>query len=399
MFALRALPLNILFPNDNNVLLYHGMNDSNGWLQVETDTQIARITAGGNWTIDHIAELYHKVSSMPFAHSDRVELNFSRVEKIDTAGARLVRQVLEQAQKMKTFEFSSNDRVDAILNTLNRYQPTPCAGRPETNFLYDKISALGRGTLNAIELTACFVVFIGVITTSLVSSLFRPARFRTGLTATQIELSGLNAIPIIILIAFLIGIVVAYQGAWQLGKLGADVYTVDLLAVTILRELGILLSAIVIAGRSGSTYAAEIGSMKISQEIDAMQTIGLNPVEVLVIPRVVGLVIALPILTLLANIFGIIGGGILVWAILDMSPTLFINQLLGAVSPWTFWVGMIKAPVFAAIIAVIGCYEGMQVSGSAESLGNHTTRAVVESIFLIIVFDALFSIFFGILGI
>ncbi len=379
--------------------MYPGMNDSNGWLQIDADAKIARISAGGNWTIEHTAELYKKVSSTVFTRFDGAVLNFSKIEKIDTAGARLVRQLLEKAQQRKTFEFTSNDRVDGILNTLNRYQATPCCGRPETNFFYEKISALGKGALNAIELTACFVVFIGVITTSLVSSIIRPARFRASMTATQIELSGLNAIPIIILIAFLIGIVVAYQGAWQLGKLGADVYTVDLLAVTILRELGILLSAIVIAGRSGSTYAAEIGSMKISQEIDAMQTIGLNPIEVLVIPRVVGLVIALPILTLLANIFGIIGGGILVWAILDMSPRLFVNQLLDAVSPWTFWVGMIKAPVFAAIIAVIGCYEGMQVSGSAESLGKHTTRAVVESIFLIIVFDALFSIFFGIIGI
>ncbi len=375
------------------------MNESNGWLQIDTDAHFARLTAGGNWTIDNVAELYKKVNSFALPQVDKAELNFSQVQKIDTAGARLVRQLLDQAEKRKTFEFSSNERVDAILTTLNRYQPTPCAGRPETNFIYEKIAALGKGTLNAIELAACFVVFIGDITSLLVASVFRPARFRAGLMATQIELSGLNAIPIIVLIAFLIGIVVAYQGAWQLGRLGADVYTVDLLAVTILRELGILLSAIVIAGRSGSTYAAEIGSMKLSQEIDAMQTIGLNPMEVLVIPRVLGLVIALPILTLLANIFGLIGGGILVWAVLEMSPTLFIAQLLDAVSPWTFWVGMMKAPVFAAIIAVIGCYEGMQVSGNAESLGKHTTRAVVESIFLIIVFDALFSIFFGIIGI
>lgn len=375
------------------------MSDSNGWLQIDRDSRTARLTAGGNWTIDHVAKLYKKVNTYSFEHVDGAVLNFSKVTKIDTAGARLVRQLLERAKKRNNFDFSSNERVDAILTTLNRYQPTPCAGRPKTNFLFEKIAALGKGALNAIELTACFVVFIGDITSLLVVSVFRPARFRVSLTARQIELNGLNAIPIIILIAFLIGIVVAYQGALQLGKLGADVYTVDLLAVTILRELGILLTAIVVAGRSGSTYAAELGSMKISQEIDAMQTIGLNPVEVLVIPRVIGLVIALPILTLLADIFGLIGGGLLVWAILDMSPTLFITQMLDAVSVWTFWVGIIKAPVFAVIIAVIGCYEGMQVSGGADSLGRHTTRAVVESIFLIIVFDALFSIFFGIIGV
>jgi phospholipid/cholesterol/gamma-HCH transport system permease protein len=375
------------------------MNDSSGWLQIKAEKKIARVSAGGDWTIEHLAELYTKSSATAFNHVDRAVLNFTRVEKIDTAGAQLVRQLLENAQAQTRVEFSANKRVDSILNALNRYQATPCCERPETNFFFEKITALGRGALHAIDLTACFVIFIGVISASLFTLLIRPQQFRTKLTARQIELSGLNAIPIIILIAFLIGIVVAYQGAWQLGKLGADVYTVDLLAVTILRELGILLTAIVIAGRSGSTYAAEIGSMKISQEIDAMQTIGLNPIEILVIPRVVGLVIALPILTLLANIFGIMGGGILVWAILDISPRLFLGQLLDAVSPWTYWVGIMKAPVFAAIIAVIGCYEGMQVSGSAESLGKHTTRAVVEAIFLIIVFDALFSIFFGILGI
>lgn len=181
--------------------------------------------------------------------------------------------------------------------------------------------------------------------------------------------------------------------------MGAETYTIDLLAVTILREMGILLSAIVIAGRSGSTFAAEIGSMKLNEELDAMHTIGMNPMEVLVLPRVIGLIISLPILTLIADISGIFGGGLMVWLVMDISPTLFIHQFTSSLSPWTFWVGLIKAPVFAAIIAVIGCYEGMQVSGSAESLGTHTTRAVVESIFLIIVFDALFSIFFGVIGV
>ncbi len=375
------------------------MNDAKGWLEIERDTSIARLTAGGNWTIEYIGDLYKKINTSVIALPDTTVLDFSKIEKIDTAGAHLVRKLHKQAKSRKTFEFFTNKRVDAILTTLNRYQPEPCTSRPQVNFLYEKIAAMGRGTLWAIELTACFVVFIGNITSSLASYVLRPARFRAGLTAAQIELNGLNGIPIVVLIAFLIGIVVAYQGAWQLGKLGADFYTVDLLAVTILRELGILLSAIVVAGRSGSTYAAEIGSMKISQEVDAMHTIGLNPMEILVIPRFVGLVIALPILTLLANIFGILGGGILLWSLLELSPALFIGRLLEAVGPWTFWVGMIKAPVFAAIIAVIGCYEGLQVTGSAESLGKHTTRAVVEAIFLIIVFDALFSIFFGIIGI
>jgi len=375
------------------------MKDTKGWLQVSRNEGITQILAGGNWTIPHVPQLDKLVASLELNHSDTIEIDFSQIKRMDTAGACVTRQLLSLMDSSTQDNFLSNKRVDSILTTLERYKTSPPAARLKTNFVFRKIESIGKATVDAIDLAACFMGFIGKITSLLVVILFRPACFRLGQTTTQIELSGLNAIPIVILISFLIGIVVAYQGALQLGKLGADVYTVDLLAVTLLRELGILLTAIVIAGRSGSTFAAEIGSMKINQELDAMKSIGMDPMEILVIPRVVGLIIALPILTLLADVFGIIGGGVMIWVSLDMSPTLFVYKLANAVSPWTFWVGMIKAPLFALLIAVIGCYEGMQVSGSAESLGNHTTRAVVESIFLIIVFDALFSIFFGLIGI
>jgi len=374
-------------------------NETKGWLQVVQDSGVAQIMAGGNWTIACVQLLDKQVNKIELDHYDAIEIDFSRIERMDTAGAYLAKQLLSMKDSPRHYKFRSNERVDSILTTLERFKTSSSPLRPKAHFMVRKVESIGKATVDAIDLAACFMEFIGKITSLLMTGLFHPARFRLGQTASQIELSGLNAIPIIILISFLIGIVVAYQGALQLGKLGADVYTVNLLAVTLLRELGILLTAIVIAGRSGSTYAAEIGSMKINQELDAMKTIGINPMEVLVIPRVAGLIIALPILTLLADISGIIGGGMMIWVYLDMSPTLFFYHLVNAVSPWTFWVGMIKAPVFALIIAVIGCYEGMQVSGSAESVGNHTTRAVVESIFMIIVFDAFFSILFGIIGI
>lgn len=377
----------------------HKEREKSGWLQCTHDSGIARIVAGGNWTIPHAQRLDKEVSRINLLHCDTVDIDFSQIERMDTAGACVARQLLGMKDGIGQNNVRSNKRVDAILTTIDRLQPSSSPRRPKTNFIVRKIESIGKATVEVIDLAACFMEFIGKITSRLVTGLFRPARFRLGLTTSQIELSGFNAIPIIILISFLIGIVVAYQGALQLGKLGADIYTVDLLAVTLLRELGILLTAIVIAGRSGSTYAAEIGSMKINQELDAMKTIGMDPMEVLVLPRVIGLIIALPILTLFADIAGILGGGMMIWVSLDMSPTLFLHHLLNAVSPWTFWVGIIKAPVFAVIIAVIGCYEGMQVSGSAESVGKHTTRAVVESIFMIIVFDALFSIVFGIIGI
>lgn len=375
------------------------IREANGWLQIAQDSGIAQIVAGGHWTIPYVHQLDKEVSKLNLNHYDTVEIDFSRIERMDTAGACVARQLLGIKESSRQHNLRSNERVDAILATIDRFEISSSPRSLKTNFIVRKIASIGKATVEAIDLAACFMEFIGKITSRLMTGLFRPARFRLGQTASQIELTGLNAIPIIILISFLIGIVVAYQGALQLGKLGADVYTVDLLAVTLLRELGILLTAIVIAGRSGSTYAAEIGSMKINQELDAMKTIGMDPMEILVIPRLIGLIIALPILTLIADISGIIGGGMMIWVYLDMSPTLFMYHLFNAVSPWTFWVGMIKAPVFAIIIAVIGCYEGMQVTGSAESVGNHTTRAVVESIFMIIVFDALFSIVFGIIGI
>lgn len=375
------------------------MDDKAWWLNTELQDGTLFITAGGSFTVEFSREYKHRFDRIQVSRNQQTVFNFEAIERIDTTGAMLINSFGKRLGGFEKSAMTANDNVISILSTVNRYQKTELAEASKRNFIVSKIESIGKSTLDAVNLVACFVVFIGEITSLILSALFRPSRFRLGQMIQQIELSGLNAIPIIVLISFLIGIVVAYQGAVQLGKLGADVYTVDLLGVTILRELGILLAAVVIAGRSGSTFAAELGSMKLNQELDAMRTIGINPIEMLVLPRVLGLIISLPILTLLANFFGICGGCLMIWVLLDISPQFFIIQFMKVLSPWTFWVGMLKAPVFAAIIAVIGCYEGLQVSGSAESLGKHTTRAVVESIFFIIVFDALFSIFFGVLGI
>ena len=185
----------------------------------------------------------------------------------------------------------------------------------------------------------------------------------------------------------------------QLRRFGAEIYTVNLLAISILREMGILMTAIIIAGRSGSAFAAQIGTMKVNQEIDAMETLGLSPIEVLVLPRALGLVVALPLLVFVGDIAGLAGGAVIAWAKLGMTMAQYLEQLHQAVGLWTFGVGMIKAPVFAYVIALVGCHEGLQVSGSAESVGVRTTRSVVESIFLVIVLDAAFSVFFAELGV
>jgi phospholipid/cholesterol/gamma-HCH transport system permease protein len=212
------------------------------------------------------------------------------------------------------------------------------------------------------------------------------------------EVTGLRATPIVGLICLLIGVVMVQQGAYQLKQFGAEVFVVNLIGISGLRELGVLLTAIMVAGRSGSAFTAQIGSMKLNEEIDAMQTIGLDPIDTLVIPRLMALVIVLPLLTFFADIMVLVGGGLLSWVALDISPRAFINQLNDAVLVTDFYVGIIKAPVFALIIAVSGCFNGMAVTGNAESVGSRTTRAVVESIFLVIVLDAFFAVFFTYIG-
>jgi phospholipid/cholesterol/gamma-HCH transport system permease protein len=213
------------------------------------------------------------------------------------------------------------------------------------------------------------------------------------------EETGLNALPIIGLLSFLIGVVVAYQGADQLRQFGAEVFTVNLLGVGILRELGGLMAAIIVAGRSGSAFTAQIGTMKVSEELDAIQISGLNMIEVLVLPRLLAIVVTLPLLTFYSNAMGLLGGGVMCYFDLNITIPVFLHQLRDAVAGWTFWVGFIKAPVFAFIIALVGCHQGFQVERNASSVGRHTTQAVVESIFLVIVADAIFSITFSWIGI
>ncbi|MDH3663453.1 MAG: ABC transporter permease, partial [Alphaproteobacteria bacterium] len=234
---------------------------------------------------------------------------------------------------------------------------------------------------------------------TLVRNILHPTRFRLTSLTHHLEQTCLNALPIVGLIAFLIGVVMAYQGADQLKRFGAEIFTVDLVGVSVLREIGILLTAIVVAGRSGSAFTAEIGAMAVNQEIDALRAIGLDVVEVLVLPRMLALMIALPLLAFFADILGLFGGGLMAWLVLGISPGQFLTQLESAIEPATFWVGIIKAPVFAFLIALVGCYQGLLVSCSADSVGRHTTKSVVIGIFLVIVFDALFSILFSTLGV
>jgi len=219
-------------------------------------------------------------------------------------------------------------------------------------------------------------------------------RLRLPSLIRQVHETGVTAIPIVALIAFLISVIVAYIGAQQLRQFGGEIFVVDLVTIAVLRELGVLLTAIIVAGRSGSAFAAELGVMKLNEEVDALRAIGMDPVEVLVVPRVLGLVVALPLLTVLADFMGLAGGALLSWALVDITFTQYAERVAESLATTTFWVGLIKAPVFAFAIAMIGTLRGMQVRGSSRELGRLTTVAVVESIFVVIFLDAAFAVLF-----
>jgi phospholipid/cholesterol/gamma-HCH transport system permease protein len=240
------------------------------------------------------------------------------------------------------------------------------------------------------------------MTGSILSAFWRvilhPSHFRLTSTVHQLEQVCWRAVPIVVLITFLIGCIIAQQGIFQFRKFGADVFVVDMLGVLVLREIGVLLVAIMVAGRSGSAYTAELGSMKMREEIDALSTMGLDPIEVLMLPRILALVCALPILSFIGSMAALYGGGLVAWFYGGMGPAIFIARLHDAVSVTHFEVGIIKAPFMALVIGIVACSEGLRVKGSAESLGKQTTTSVVKSIFLVIVLDGLFAVFFASIG-
>src|SRR4029079_24509 len=262
-------------------------------------------------------------------------------------------------------------------------------------FTADMTRALTGVASAAVQLTA----FLGEVTSAFFRLFRQPWRFRPKSFVHHLDHAGLRAVPIIALICFLIGAVVLQQGVGQLKPLGAEPFAVNMVAILALREVGILLTAIMVAGRSGSAFTAEIGSMKMREEIDAMRTLRIDPMDTLVIPRVLALVVALPLLTFLGDIMGLIGGGIMAMAVLGIDAGTYIDKLHVGVDFQHFMAGMVKAPFAAIIIALVGCLEGMKVEGSAESLGQHVTSAVVKAIFLVIILDAIFAMFLSGIGV
>ncbi|MGH7038468.1 MAG: MlaE family ABC transporter permease, partial [Stellaceae bacterium] len=325
------------------------------------------------------------------------------IDRLDTAGAWLL---LRAEQELRARGNAVETRnlpptfapLVAQVRAGGRVHPTPHP-RPAHHTLIGFVARIGEVTVELLGRGLSILGFFGLVCQIAFAILRDPRRLRVRATLVQMERTGVDSLAIVGLLSFLIGIVIAFQGADQLRQFGAEIYTVNLLGVGMLRELAVLMTAIILAGRSGSAFTAEIGTMRVTEEIDAMRAIGLDPIEVLVIPRLFALLLILPMLTLYADFAGLLGGWLMTWGALGITVPQFLRQLHTALGGWTFWIGVIKSPFFAAIIALVGCYEGLRVGRSAESVGRQTTLSVVEAIFLVIVSDAAFSILFSILQI
>ena len=361
------------------------------------------LTAAGEWLVATAAELDRRLRALPLPEHRRVTIDLAGLRRIDSAGAwLLLRTEHDLAARGNAVEMRNLAPVFApLFDQVRAGGPLAPVShpRPAHHSLVGFVARIGEIFVDLAARAYSILGFVGLVSETVLRLVRRPGRLRLTATVAQMEQTGVNALGIVGMLSFLVGVVIAYQGADQLRRFGAEIYTVDLLAVGILRELGVLMTAIIVAGRSGSAFTAQIGTMRVNEEIDAMRTLGLDPVEVLVIPRLLGLVVTLPMLALYANLMGLLGGCLMAWGVLGVTIPQFVRELQYAVTPRTFWVGVSKAPVFALIIATIGCYEGFRVSRSAESVGRLTTLSVVESIFLVIVTDAVFSVVFSVLRI
>jgi phospholipid/cholesterol/gamma-HCH transport system permease protein len=371
------------------------------WLETWESDGRQVIAPVGRWAVGGLFAVEKEIRAMAAAAAGPILIDLAKVDVLDTAGAWTIYRTARdlEARGVAVDLAGVNAAQAAMIEAVRAAETEVEPDEPTGNSFVNMVEHVGRGAVDIWRETADLLGFFGLILVTAARALARPHKLRTTSLFYHMEEVGLNAIPIVGLMSFLIGIVLAFQGASQLQRFGAEVFVVNLVAVSVLREIGVLMTAIIVAGRSGSAFTAQIGSMKVNEEVDAMQTLGLDPIEVLVLPRLFALALTLPLLAFFADIMGLVGGGLMAWIALDISPATFIERLRDAVSMWSFWVGIIKAPFFAFMIAMIGCYEGFQVTGSATSVGQRTTRAVVEAIFLVIVIDAAFSIFFQVVGI
>jgi phospholipid/cholesterol/gamma-HCH transport system permease protein len=370
-------------------------------LEGTTEGERLRLAGSGAWVAAHARALEAQIDAQTRQGGNirRVDIDMGKVERLDTFGAwlleRLVRDFTKRGCDTHMVGLKDDDR--ALMDELHGVKeevPAPARGLAIGN----AVAAIGHGVVGTGNALLAFVNMLGALCVVSLRVAGRPRSFRFTSLVHQLDNVAWRAVPIILLITFLIGCIIAQQGLFHFRKFGADVYVVDMIGILVLRELGVLIVCIMVAGRSGSAYTAELGAMKMREEIDALCTMGFDPIEVLILPRVVALVIGVPILTFLGSMAALYGGSLVCWFYGGIDPEIFLSRLKEAIDLNTFAVGMIKAPFMALVVGVVACVDGLAVKGSAESLGRQTTASVVESIFLVIVLDGLFAIFFAAIG-
>ncbi|HEY5080694.1 MAG TPA: MlaE family lipid ABC transporter permease subunit [Bauldia sp.] len=370
--------------------------------EIASEGDRLRLVASGAWTTDHADRLEQLVDARAIGGSgtQSAEVDIAGIEKIDTFGTWLLERTVRRLEAAGTTARLTEipDRYRGMFDKVHAANRQPLPEAQKERGVVARIEQIGEGAVGVGWDLLGLVDTLGAIVLASARALRRPRNFRVTSIVHHLDRVGWQAIGIILLITFLIGCIIAQQGIFNFRKFGAEDYVVNLVGILVVREIGVLIVAIMVAGRSGSSYTAELGSMKMREEIDALRTMGVDPVEVLVLPRIIAMIIALPVLTFLGSIAALFGGEIVSALYGGMSPAIYLSRLKDVITVGDFEVGMIKAPVMALIIGVVACTEGLRVKGSAESLGLQTTASVVKSIFLVIVLDGVFAIFFAAIG-
>jgi phospholipid/cholesterol/gamma-HCH transport system permease protein len=365
---------------------------------IETDTTAlpasVAVRCAGAWTAQGIALVEQRLAIFACPAAGELVIDAAAITALDTAGAWLLHRTIRNCEQHGT-----KVRVNGLRPEFSRLLPLIAEHSTTTETAtaakIGLLASIGQRSWHNLLSLSGMLAFVGENATIFLRSLLQPRRIRWRTVLYNLQTAGFDALPITGLLSFLMGVVIAYQGADQLQRFGANIFIADLVGLSMLRELSPLLTAIIVAGRSGSAYTAQIGTMKINEEIDALRTIGVVPQELLVLPKILALMIALPLLTVYADVTGVLGGMLMARTKLDVSFDVFLDRLDDAIRLSSFLTGILKAPVFAVIIALVGCFQGFQASGSADSVGRQTTVSVVQSIFLVIVIDALFSVLFN----
>jgi phospholipid/cholesterol/gamma-HCH transport system permease protein len=351
----------------------------------------------GAWRVAHLDALTRELDAVELTGATRVLVDTTDLGVLDLSASVKLRDFLQRAAAAGAsiqFVPAPPDQLRLIDAAMGEPDADTDPTVPGPHHIEEPVEALGRRVVGGWDDLVSGLAFVGRVAVTALGGLRAPRRLRPISIARHIYETGITAIPIVTLIAFLISVIIAYMSAQQLARFGAELFVVDLVTIGVLRELGVLLTAIIVAGRSGSAYAAEIGSMQLNAEVDALRAIGVDPFEALVLPRIIGLTIALPLLTVIADAVGLMGGALLCKYLLDIPLPQYLIRMNEAIAPTTFWTGLIKAPVFGMLIGMAGAYRGMQVRGSSRELGRLTTVAVVQAIFVVLLADALFAVLF-----